>query len=66
MTESEPAEVAGASARNEASIAIQNEGFENLIRGSKVTMGDVLSQAPGNWYSEANEAKSFGFVSEVL
>ena len=26
----------------EASIAIQNEGFENLIRGSKVTMDDVL------------------------
>src|ERR1700678_1648618 len=50
----------------EASIAIQNEGFENLIRGSKVTMDDVLSRAPGNWYIEANEAKSLGLVSEVL
>jgi hypothetical protein len=38
----------------EASIAIQNEGFENLIR------------APGNWYIEANEAKSLGLVAEIL
>ena len=50
----------------EASIAIQNEGFENLIRGSKVMMDDVLSRAPGNWYIEANEARSLGLVSDVL
>lgn len=50
----------------EASIAIQNEGFENLIRGSKVAMDEVLSRAPGNWYIEANEAKALGLVSEVL
>jgi ATP-dependent protease ClpP protease subunit len=50
----------------EASIAIQNEGFENLIRGSKVTMEEVLRRAPGNWYIEANEAKSLGLVTEVL
>ena len=50
----------------EASIAIQNEGFENLVRGTKVTMGEVLSRAPGNWYIEANEAKSLGLVAEVL
>ena len=50
----------------EASIAIQNEGFENLIRGSKVKMDEVLIRAPGNWYIEANEAKSLGLVAEVL
>jgi hypothetical protein len=50
----------------EASIAIQNEGFENLIRGSKLTMDEVLRRAPGNWYIEANEAKSLGLVAEVL
>ena len=50
----------------EVSIAIQNEGFENLIRGSKVTMDEVLRRAPGNWYIEANEAKSLGLVAEVL
>jgi hypothetical protein len=50
----------------EASIAIQNEGFENLIRGTKVAMSEVLSRAPGNWYIEANEAKSLGLVAEIL
>jgi hypothetical protein len=48
------------------SIAIQNEGFENPIRSSKVTIDEVLSRAPGNWYIEANEAKALGLVSEVL
>ncbi len=50
----------------EASIAIQNEGFENIIRGSKVSMEDVLTRAPGNWYIEANEAKSLGLVAEIV
>jgi hypothetical protein len=50
----------------EASIAIQNEGFENLIQGSKVTMDEVLRRAPGNWYIEANEAKSLNLVAEVV
>jgi hypothetical protein len=50
----------------EASIAIQNEGFENLIRGSTVTMDEVLQRAPGNWYIEANAAKALGLVAEIL
>jgi hypothetical protein len=36
------------------------------LDSSKATMDDVLSRAPGNWYIEANEAKSLGLVSEVL
>ena len=50
----------------EASIAIQNEGFENLIRGSAVTMEDVLRRAPENWYLEAEEAKAHGLIENVL
>ncbi|AMJ63903.1 peptidase S14 [Bosea sp. PAMC 26642] len=50
----------------EQSIAIQNEGFENLIRGSSVTMGDVLSKAPENWYIEATEAKRLGLIQDVI
>jgi hypothetical protein len=50
----------------EASIAIQNEGFENLVRGSAVTMEQVLEYAPFNWYIEANEAASLGLVRAVL
>ena len=50
----------------EQSIAIQNEGFENLIRGSQVTMEDVLRRAPENWYIEAFEAKRLGLIRDVL
>jgi ATP-dependent protease ClpP protease subunit len=50
----------------EASIAIQNEGFENLVRGSRVTMDDVLEKAPSNWYIEANEALELGLIRAVL
>lgn len=50
----------------EASIAIQNEGFENLIRGSSVTMEQVLERAPYNWYIEAQEAQQLGLVRAVL
>jgi ATP-dependent protease ClpP protease subunit len=48
------------------SIAIQNEGFENLIRGSSVTMDELLSLAPSNWYLEANEALKRGLIEAVL
>jgi ATP-dependent protease ClpP protease subunit len=50
----------------ESSIAIQNEGFENLIRGSSVTMDQVLQRAPSNWYIEAQEAQSLGLVQAVI
>src|SRR6201996_3615283 len=50
----------------EASIAIQNEGFENLVRGSSVTMDQVLEHAPYNWYIEAQEALRLGLISGVL
>ena len=50
----------------ECSIAIQNEGFENLIRGSQVTMEEVLRRAPSKWYIEAEEASSLGLLEGVL
>jgi hypothetical protein len=50
----------------EASIAIQNEGFENLIRGSSVEMDDLLAKAPSNWYIEANEALDLGLIAGVI
>ncbi|MEW9856961.1 peptidase S14 [Novosphingobium sp. M1R2S20] len=48
------------------SIAIQNEGFENLIRGSGVTMDEVLKRAPSNWYVEARKALDLGLISGVI
>ncbi len=50
----------------EASIAIQNEGFENLVKDSQVTMAEVLEKAPANWYVEAQEAKALGLVADVI
>lgn len=50
----------------EASIAIQNEGFENLVRGSSVSMEELLKRAPSNWYIEAQDAKSLGLVRDVI
>lgn len=48
------------------SIEIQNEGFANLILGSRVTMDEVLRKAPSNWYIEANEALDLGLIEGVL
>lgn len=48
------------------SIAIQNEGFENLIRSSQVTMDELLLKAPSNWYVEAQEAQALGLIRAVL
>jgi ATP-dependent protease ClpP protease subunit len=50
----------------EASIAIQNEGFANLIEGSNTSMEEVLKRAPENWYVEANEAQVLGLVEAVI
>jgi ATP-dependent protease ClpP protease subunit len=50
----------------EHSIVIQNEGFENLIRGSSITMGEVLERAPSNWYMEAQDALGLGLIAGVI
>ena len=60
------ADVKGVLNEIEGSIVIQNEGFENLIRGSDVTLEELLEKAPCNWYLEAQEAKARGLVEDVL
>ncbi len=50
----------------EVSIRIQNEGFENLVRNSQVSLEEVIRRAPENWYIEAQEAKALGLVQDVL
>jgi hypothetical protein len=49
-----------------ASIAIQNEGFENLVRGSDVTMEELLRRATSNWYVEAQEALRRKLIAGVI
>lgn len=50
----------------QSSIAIQNEGFANLVLGSSLTVEDVIQRATENWYLEANEAQQLGLVEAVL
>jgi ATP-dependent protease ClpP protease subunit len=50
----------------ECSIEMQNEGFANLVRGSRVTMDEVLRRAPSNWYIEAEEAQALGLIEAVI
>ena len=45
-----------------ASIAIQNEGFANLVAGSSVSLDEVLERAPSNWYIEAEDAVRRGLI----
>jgi ATP-dependent protease ClpP protease subunit len=50
----------------ECSIAIQNEGFANLVHGSQVSLEEVIKRAPSNWYLEAEEAKRLGIIEAVI
>jgi hypothetical protein len=42
------------------------EGFANLVRGSQVSLEQVLEHAPNNWYVEAQEALDLGLIGGVV
>lgn len=50
----------------EASIAIQDEGFANLIQGSSLTLEEVRRAATTNWYIEAEEAQRLGLIHAII
>jgi len=50
----------------EASIAIQNEGLENLVRGSKLSLASVIERAPANLYIDAAEALELELIQGVI
>jgi ATP-dependent protease ClpP protease subunit len=50
----------------EDSIRIQDEGFESLVAGSKVTLDQLKAKATSNWYIEAQEALDLGLVLDVI
>lgn len=50
----------------EESIRIEEEGFRDIIAGSKVDLQDVCRKAPSNWYFEAEEARDLGLVLDVI
>ena len=50
----------------EDSINIQEEGFRDLVRGTKVDIEELKAKAPSNWYIEAEEARDLGLVLDII
>lgn len=50
----------------EDSIRIQDEGFADLVRGSKVTLEELKAKAPENWYITAEEARNLQLVLDII
>lgn len=50
----------------EDSINIQEEGFRDLVKGSKVALEDLKAKAPSNWYIEAEEARDLGLILDII
>lgn len=50
----------------EHSIAIQNEGFAEIVAGSQVSLAELMDRATSNWYIEAEEARDKGLVLDVI
>jgi len=45
---------------------IEDEGFRDLVAGSKITLEEVRERAPANWYIDADEAVELGLVTGVI
>lgn len=50
----------------EESVRIEEEGFRDIIAGSKVRFEEIAERAPANWYIEAEEARSLGLVLDII
>ncbi|MES2988201.1 MAG: ATP-dependent Clp protease proteolytic subunit [Pseudomonadota bacterium] len=50
----------------EESVRIEEEGFRDIVAGSRVPFEDLQQRAPTNWYIEAEEARSLGLVLDVI
>ena len=50
----------------EHSIEIEEEGFRDIVKGSKVEFEDLREKAPSNWYIEAEQARDLGLVLDVI
>ena len=50
----------------EHSILIEEEGFRDLVAGSKVGLDEVRGRAPSNWYIDAEQARDLGLVLDVI
>jgi hypothetical protein len=56
----------GLIAEVENGMALQRQGFEQLIDGSSVSMDDLERRIRGNWYLSAEEALELGLVAGLF
>lgn len=50
----------------EHSILIEEEGFRDIVKNSRVEFEDLREKAPSNWYIEADQARDLGLVLDVI
>ncbi|MDG5489077.1 ATP-dependent Clp protease proteolytic subunit [Sphingomonas sp. BGYR3] len=50
----------------EHSIRIEEEGFADLVAGTRIDLDDLKARAPENWYIEAEQARDLGLVLDVI
>ncbi len=50
----------------EQSIAIEEEGFRAIVKGSKVDFAEVREKAPRAWYVDCHEALRLGLIAGVI
>jgi hypothetical protein len=50
----------------EAGIALEQEGFRELIEGSTVTLNDLHQRAAAGWYLRAEEVLRLGLVAGLV
>lgn len=50
----------------EHSVKIEEEGFRDLVAGSRISFEEVCRRAPENWYIDAEEARELGLVLDVI
>lgn len=50
----------------EHSVKIEEEGFRNLVAGSRIDFEEVCRRAPSNWYIDAEDARDLGLVLDVI
>lgn len=53
-------------AQVELGIALEEEGFEQLIRGSDIAFDEIVHHSRFNWYLRAQEALERGLVAGLL
>lgn len=50
----------------EIGLKLEQAGFSDLIRGSQVSMEELMERAPTNWYVPAGEAAERGLVAGIV